>query len=104
MSGGLAGLSVMWAFNLTQSLGSLVIFSTEAEAKMNAVERILEYSKLPTENLGSSTNSSNKISTVGWPSAGEIVFQKVYFRYRKGLNYALKDLSFTIYGGTRGMI
>ena len=59
---------------------------------MIAVERILEYSKLPGEPL-----ETGKIKPAAeWPQQGKIVFNDVSFSYDKELPYVLKNLTFTI--------
>ena len=46
---GLAGLAVFWSIQFTTSLTFNIINTTEAEAKLSSVERVLEYSDLPPE-------------------------------------------------------
>ena len=59
---------------------------------MIAVERILEYSELPSEPL-----SEGKIKpATDWPQNGEIKFTDVSFSYDRTLPKVLKNLTFTI--------
>lgn len=59
---------------------------------MIAVERILEYSELPSEPL-----SEGKIKPAAdWPQNGEIKFNDVSFSYDRTLPKVLKNLTFTI--------
>ena len=48
VNAGLAGMAMLWSFNFVISLQFNVLFSTEAEAKFNSVERMLEYETLLT--------------------------------------------------------
>ena len=64
---------------------------------MNAVERLLEYTHLPSE--GSITPFSQLPSR--WPSAGQITFRDVHLAYREGLPLVLKGVSFKIKPGEK---
>jgi ABC-type multidrug transport system fused ATPase/permease subunit len=98
LSGGAAGFALIWAFNFTISLNFNVVFSTEAEAKLNCVERVLDYASLPPE-APLYVESTKPPSS--WPGKGDLTFDNVVFRYRKELPPALKQLSFKIKGGSR---
>ncbi|GBG31509.1 ABC transporter, putative [Hondaea fermentalgiana] len=93
---GLVGLAVLWSFNLTTSLNFFVTMSTQAEAKLTSVERVINYANLSQEPA---------LQTVGvappssWPSRGELVFEKVVLRYRESLPPALCEVSFRIAAG-----
>lgn len=45
----LAGLSITYALQITQTLGWMVRMSTDAETQMNSVERVSYYAHLPPE-------------------------------------------------------
>ena len=63
---GLAGLAVFWSIQFTTSLTFNIINTTEAEAKLSSVERVLEYADLPPEDAKSwleSDDSSNEKAT-----------------------------------------
>jgi ATP-binding cassette subfamily C (CFTR/MRP) protein 4 len=64
---------------------------------MTAVERVLEYTVLPSEPLD---NGSRNPET-NWPRSGEIVFNQVTYSYDKDLPPVLKDLSFRISSGEK---
>lgn len=49
ITGGLAGVAILWATNFTMALNFNVIFSTDLEAKLTSLERIMEYSDLTPE-------------------------------------------------------
>ena len=98
ISGGLAGFALLWGINFTISLNFQVMFSTECEAKMNCVERIMEYSKLAPE---APLYKSDVVLSKCWPQKGSVSFSNVVLRYRKGLPPALNNLTFSIAGGSR---
>lgn len=64
---------------------------------MTAVERVIEYTELPSEPL----NEGSKKPPRGWPSSGEIAYEDVSFRYDKNLPLVLNDLSFRIQPGEK---
>lgn len=49
MSTGIAGLAVTYALNLNSQLASLIWNICNTENKMISVERILQYSRIPSE-------------------------------------------------------
>lgn len=66
---------------------------TETEAQMVAVERLEEYSNIPTE---APPIIPNRRPPKEWPTEGEIVFNDLKLRYRPGLELVLKGISCTI--------
>ncbi|XP_014208188.1 probable multidrug resistance-associated protein lethal(2)03659 [Copidosoma floridanum] len=85
---------------ITQSIGLTGMFqwgmrqSTELENQMTSVERILEYSKLPSEPALESL--PDKKPSDDWPSEGKIEFKSVFLRYSPTEPPVLKNLNFTI--------
>jgi ATP-binding cassette, subfamily C (CFTR/MRP), member 1 len=74
-------------FILLQSLG-------EGEAELNAVERLVHYTKLEHETFGNSKSN--------WLQVGKIEFEDVEFRYPSQPDvYALKKVSFSIEAGEK---
>mmetsp|Transcript_5055 Transcript_5055/g.21866 ORF Transcript_5055/g.21866 Transcript_5055/m.21866 type:complete len:117 (+) Transcript_5055:2871-3221(+) len=49
ISASLAGLSISYALQITQTLSWLIRMGTETETQMNSIERVLHYSNLPSE-------------------------------------------------------
>jgi len=90
---GLAGLSISFALSVTQSLNWSVRMGSDLEASMVSVERIRQYSKLPTE---PPHHMPNDEGLGRWPSIGIIEFSSVQMRYRPGLPLVLKNLDLTI--------
>ena len=70
-------------------MGSFSLFETS----IISVERIKEYSELPSED--SWTNEKNKPDDK-WPQNGEIEFKNYSVKYRKELDFVLKSLNFKI--------
>jgi ABC-type multidrug transport system fused ATPase/permease subunit len=94
ISAGVAGLALSYAISVTQGLNWLVRMGAELAQGLVAVERCIEYMEEPAEKLTSPVPEQ-------WNSVtgGEIVFKDVNMRYREGLPYVLKGLSFRIAPG-----
>lgn len=88
--GGNVGLAITQSLSLTGTFQWGMRQWSELENQMTSVERILEYTKLPKENV-------DKINmTTSWPTDGKIEFQNVSLRYNKKDPYVLKHLTFEI--------
>lgn len=75
----------------------IVMQSVELDSRMTSYERIDYYStRIPQEN-----NRSIIVPPRNWPVEGRIVFNKVQFRYRPGLPYVLRGVSFTVNHGEK---
>lgn len=121
---GYAGLALAYSFNIVVNLNFSVKQAVMTEQQMSAVERLCEYADVPTEPFLDETSkpadimpgpkqeaivaaaSSGSIQTnpkppndPHWPTRGEVVFEKVFLRYRDDLPYALNDLSFSVAAG-----
>jgi ATP-binding cassette subfamily C (CFTR/MRP) protein 4 len=68
--------------------------TAEAENNITSVERMLAYTRLPSEPLRVAEGGG--APPPGWPASGHIHFQSVSARYRAGLPPVLKTLTFTI--------
>ncbi|DBA69271.1 TPA: hypothetical protein ACH3X2_14313 [Trebouxia sp. C0005] len=88
---GLAGLALTSALNLTGLMNWMVRQSTELEVNMNAVERVIEYTKLTPEKP---PVIANHRPPKGWPSEGVIEAENLVVRYREDLDPVLKHISF----------
>ena len=62
------------------------------EQNMNAVERVLHYTELPSE----AELHLPGDPALSWPENGEIGFKNVDLAYRPGLPLVLKDVSFSV--------
>ncbi|XP_022853952.1 ABC transporter C family member 13 isoform X4 [Olea europaea var. sylvestris] len=93
---GLVGLALSYASPIVSLLGSFLTSFTETEKEMVSVERVLQYMDIPQEEL----MGENSLDPT-WPLHGEIQFQNVTLRYMPSLPPALRDVSFTVAGGTQ---
>jgi ATP-binding cassette, subfamily C (CFTR/MRP), member 1 len=83
--------------SLPSSTATMVQLFAQNEQNMNAVERVLVYSKLPTEGDTQTPNDP----PASWPEMGEIKFIKVKLAYREGLPLVLKGVSFEVAPGEK---
>lgn len=91
---GMAGVSLSYAFSVTQSLNWSVRMLSQLQTQMVSVERIKTYSEMEIE---AALTSVGKLPTQEeWPSQGEVVFRNVNLRYRPGLPRVLRNLSLAI--------
>lgn len=87
------GLSVSYALQITQSLGTIVRMTVEVETNIVSVERILEYSQLTPE--APEIILDNRPAT-NWPQQGKIEFKNYLTKYRPELDPVLKDINLEI--------
>ncbi|HEY8278749.1 MAG TPA: ATP-binding cassette domain-containing protein [Bdellovibrionota bacterium] len=99
ISPGVAGLVMVYALALWESLNSAVRVFADVEARMTSVERLKYYGSLESEVEIFSTPPAD----VGqqWPSQGEVVFDRVIARYAPHLPPVLKGISFRVPAGSR---
>ena len=91
MSAGLLGLMLSQVLSTTQTLNWTVRSASEVEQNIVSVERVLQYSELPTEAayLGTAPLPPK------WPERGVVEFRNYSTRYREDLEPVLKHISFT---------
>ncbi|KGL76195.1 Canalicular multispecific organic anion transporter 1, partial [Tinamus guttatus] len=89
LEGGIVGLSISSALNVTQTLNWLVRMSSELETNIVAVERIHEYTIVKNE----APWVTEKRPPRGWPSKGEIQFIDYKVRYRPELELVLQGIT-----------
>ena len=77
-----------------------VRMSIELEATMTHVERVVEYSNLPTERPAREPTDP-PLKGHSFPSEGRIEFRNVCARYRPGLPLVLRDVSFQVRGAEK---
>ncbi|RMC11511.1 hypothetical protein DUI87_11630 [Hirundo rustica rustica] len=92
LEGGIVGLSVSSALNVTQTLNWLVRTSSELETNIVAVERVHEYMKVKNEAPWVTKHRPPR----GWPSRGEIQFIDYKVRYRPELDLVLQGITCNI--------
>ncbi|KAI1700651.1 ABC transporter transmembrane region domain-containing protein [Ditylenchus destructor] len=91
VTAGLVGLSVSYALSVTQTLNWAVRMTSELEANIVSVERISEYTAIPTE-ASLETGPEVVLSEV-WPTRGEVILENVELRYRPDLDLVLKGVT-----------
>ncbi|KAL5005221.1 hypothetical protein ScPMuIL_018677 [Solemya velum] len=94
MDAGLVGLSMTYAMTLMGMFQWGVRQSAEVENQMISVERVLEYTNLPSEAPLESEKDKKPPST--WPSKGEIVGDTVCLQYSLDGPLVLKHINFKI--------
>ena len=90
---GFAGLVISSAMSITGVMNWLVRQVSEMEVAMNAVERIVEYRRLPTEAPAVIDHARPDPS---WPTAGAVEVRDLQVRYRSELDLVLKGVSVSI--------
>ncbi|KAG0214378.1 hypothetical protein BGX28_002195 [Mortierella sp. GBA30] len=84
--------------NLTTVMSRVISTACQIETDIVAIERVREYSRLPSEARDVIPDSK---TDKAWPQQGEITFQNYSTRYRDGLDLVLRKISITIKGGER---
>ena len=93
LSPGLVGLAMSYALQITTALNWIVRQTVEVETNIVAVERVLEYARLPSE---APEIIPNRRPPVAWPAKGELDFVNYSTRYREGLDLVLKNINLDI--------
>lgn len=88
------GLAISQSLILTGMLQYGIMQMTEVVSQMTSVERVLEYTKIPSESALES--APDKKPPASWPQQGQITFQKMYLMYNTEDPPVLRNLSFTI--------
>eukprot|EP00249_Psilotum_nudum_P023830 c28999_g1_i2 orf=516-5060(-) len=98
INSGLVGLALSYALGLNTSLYWSVWLTCTVENKMVSVERIRQYTVLPSE---APLEIKNCLPSPSWPEVGKIVTKTLKLRYRPNTPLVLKGVSFTIEGGQK---
>ncbi|KAI1280795.1 ATP-binding cassette sub-family C member 3 [Halotydeus destructor] len=91
---GSAGLSVTYALSVTLTLNMLIRNTSELETNIVSVERLLEYSEIPTE--APFVVEQNRPDE-NWPARGEVEFDNYGSRYRPGLELVIKNITTVVH-------
>ncbi|KAK9089868.1 hypothetical protein Scep_028950 [Stephania cephalantha] len=95
---GIAGLAVTYGLNLNMLLVVVVWCLCHLENRIISVERILQYSSIPSEPpLAIEANKPDQ----GWPSNGEIDIHDLQVRYAPHMPLVLRGLTCTFPGGMK---
>ncbi|KAG8235221.1 hypothetical protein J437_LFUL015913 [Ladona fulva] len=92
--GGNVGLAITQAIGLTGMFQWGMRQSAEMENQMTAVERVLEYTNVEKEPAHES--SPKRKPPAKWPTAGKIVFEKLFLYYDRSEPPVLKNLNLVI--------
>lgn len=98
LSPGVVGLIISYALSITVLLNWVVRMTSDLETNIVAIERIKEYTSTPTE---AEWEIPDKKPPEGWPSHGEITFDRYCTRYRKGLDLVLQKITCNINSGEK---
>ncbi|KAL3285858.1 hypothetical protein HHI36_000378 [Cryptolaemus montrouzieri] len=91
LNGGQIGLSVTQAMGLAAFLQFGLVQYIQTDNSVIAVERIIDYNKIPQEQ----TKNRNQVQK-NWPQFGGITFENVCVKYEENASTILKNLSFII--------
>ncbi len=90
MDSALAGFALSFALEFSGYIMWTIRHYANAELEMNAAERIVEYTELPTEDLGGVRPPA------AWPTEGRVEVNDLVVSYAADLPPVLKGLSFSI--------
>ncbi|CAB3237240.1 unnamed protein product [Arctia plantaginis] len=93
---GSVGLAVSQSMALTMLLQMAARFTADFLAQMTAVERVLEYTKLPVE---PNMENGPTVPPKQWPAQGNVLFTNVFLKYSPEDPPVLKNLNFEIKNG-----
>ncbi|KAL2270974.1 hypothetical protein VTJ83DRAFT_345 [Remersonia thermophila] len=86
----LAGFALSFALEFSSSVMWTIRYYANMELNMNSAERIIEYTELPTEDLG------GRSPPAAWPTAGRIEVHDLVVSYAPDLPPVLKGLTFSV--------
>lgn len=96
----MAGLSISMALSVVQTLNWMVRMSAEMETQIVSVERIKEYSELPTEPIAPPPELALRSPLPdSWPQRGAISMRDLRLKYRPTLPYVLSGVTLDIGAG-----
>lgn len=98
LDGGTVGLSLSYALSITATMNWMVRMSCEFETNIVAVERIMEYTRSPTE---AAWEIPEKKPPAEWPKDGGVQFRDYATRYREGLDLIIKDITVSVAPGEK---
>ncbi|XP_070780875.1 multidrug resistance-associated protein 1-like [Enoplosus armatus] len=93
LSPGIVGLAVSHSLQVTGILSWIVRSWTDVENNIVSVERVKEYDNTPKE---AAWTLEGSLLPATWPTTGNIQFEDYGLQYRKGLDWALNDISINI--------
>ncbi|KAH7653131.1 Xenobiotic-transporting ATPase protein [Dioscorea alata] len=97
---GLAGLAVTYGLNLNMLQAWVIRNLCNLENKIISVERIFQYTSIPSEPPLTTDSESIKLDCK-WPSEGEIILNDLQVRYAPHMPFVLRGVTCTFTGGTK---
>ena len=94
----MAAMAISYSLDTTQSLNWVVRMATEMETQIVAVERIEEYTELPSE---APAHIPETAPDPSWPTHGDVLIEDLSMRYRPELEPVLKHLNLHIDPGEK---
>ena len=91
---GLAGLTLVYAFQVPQFMERGTAQASDAESKMNSVERMGEYDRMPEE--APHELPADAALPPSWPASGALAVENLVLRYRPELPPVLRGVSFAL--------
>lgn len=91
----LAGFVLSFSLDLSEAVIWMLRQYANVELNFNAVERVIEYSNLETEDQGGEN------APAAWPTRGEIEVEDLVVSYASDLSPVLKNLTFTVNSNER---
>lgn len=101
VSAGLAGLTLVYALDVTKYMEHGTNMASELETKMNAVERVVQYLDKELESSHVTEPSVALGLPVDWPKKGKLEIDNLSMRYRPELPLVLKNLTFAVNAGDK---
>lgn len=98
LNGSLLGMSINYAFEITQILNWLLSVIVQFQTSFISVERVNEFCHLKSE---ASWNIDNEDIDQNWPRTGNVEFNDYRTRYRPGLDLVLKGINCYIPSGEK---
>lgn len=112
IGGAAAGLVLVFALNLTDNLTFMARLYADCQMNLNSVERLLEYSSIPSEKYnitpadhnGSAFNHfeeehsqiSRRVLEPKWPHAGVVEFRNISLKYDSAPEPVLRNVTFVV--------
>lgn len=90
MDASLAGFALAFALDFSATVMWTIRHYANIELEMNAAERVVEYTELPTENL------EGESPPAAWPTEGRVEVNDLVVSYAADLEPVLKGLNFTV--------
>lgn len=98
---GKAGLALNYALTATYGITFLVTSVTDLQNRLVSVERVQEYSDIPTEAPLKIEGVDKDLDDREWPREGGVEFRNYSTRYRQGMDLVLKKVSFEVLPGEK---